>query len=526
MRYGVHRHLGGFFLVPIMACLLLSVLGGCSGLAPIRGASVSVHLTDTDDTRLGRAVAQAKQGQNNPSGVYPLSEPHAAYAARVLLMREADRSLDIQYYIWHADTTGYLLLAEVWRAAQRGVRVRLLLDDNGIAGLDPALAALDSHPHIEVRLFNPFVQRQFKFLGYLTDFSRLNRRMHNKSLTADSQATIVGGRNVGDVYFGAHPQMVFADLDMLAVGAVAGEVASAFDAYWNSPLAYPAASVVADVAPGASQQLEEKFASVQASAQARDFHEAVGRELSMAHQLTQAPRLEWVPVQLVVDPPSKTLQSEDVSTFLPEQIARALGQPRQTLDLVSPYFVPGKSGSAQLAQLAATGVKLRVVTNSLASNDVSAVHSGYAKHRLTLLHSGASLYELKPDAQAAPTRHPWSLSTLTGSSRSSLHSKTIAIDKQRVFVGSFNLDPRSAWLNTEMGLVIHSHKLAAAVSDGLDAHLAASAYRLDLADDGRSIQWLEQSSLGPVRYLTEPKAGFMRRLLVNLMSLLPIDWLL
>jgi putative cardiolipin synthase len=508
------------------ATVLAVFLGGCARLPVNHDIAVNMHLTDTANTRLGQAVTQARGDQTQPTGVYPLSEPHAAYAARVLLIREADRSLDIQYYIWHADTTGYLLMAEVWRAAQRGVRVRLLLDDNGIAGLDPELAALDSHPNIEVRLFNPFVQRQFKFLGYLTDFKRLNRRMHNKSLTADAQATIVGGRNIGDVYFGADAQMVFADLDVLAVGAAAGEVATAFDAYWQSPLAYPVASIVASVARDASRLLEDKLASVQASPEARGFHEAVGRELSLAHQLRQAPALEWVPVQLVFDPPSKALQGTDESAHLPEQIAQAIGQPKHSLDLVSPYFVPGKSGTAQLSRYPRAGVKLRIVTNSLASNDVSAVHSGYAKHRLALLRSGASLFELKPDAQAAQIKHPWSLSSLAGSSWSSLHSKTIASDGQRVFVGSFNLDPRSVRLNTEMGLVIHSQQLAAAVSAGLDAQLASSAYQVELAADGQSLQWLEQTPQGPVRYQTEPKAGLWRRLTVMLMSLLPIDWLL
>jgi len=320
--------------------------------------------------------------------------------------------------------------------------------------------------------------------------------------------------------------MVFADLDVLGVGAVASEVATAFDAYWNSLLVYPVASIVASVAPDPSRQLEEKFASVRASPEAREFHEAVDREVSLALQLTQAPTFEWVPVQLVFDPPSKALQHANESANLPEQIAQAIGQPVQTLDLVSPYFVPGKNGTAQLSRFPAAGVKLRIVTNSLASNDVAAVHSGYAKQRLALLRGGATLFELKPDAQATQTKHNWLLSSLAGSSWSSLHSKTIAVDRQRVFVGSFNLDPRSVRLNTEMGLVIHSHQLAAAVSNGLDEQLVSSAYQVELAADGQSIEWLEQTPQGLVRHQTEPKASLLRRLSAMLMSLLPIDWLL
>src|SRR6476659_6763370 len=188
-----------------MAVLLVAglLLAGCSALPPLNQQTMSTALTDTADTRLGKAVHAQAQAQSDKSGIYGLEVPQEAFAARVLLARAAERSLDVQYYIWHGDTTGYLMFEEIWNAAERGVRVRLLLDDNGIAGLDSIIAALDSHPNIEVRLFNPFAQRSFKALGYVTDFSRLNRRMHNKSFTADTQATIVGGRNIGDEYFGA-----------------------------------------------------------------------------------------------------------------------------------------------------------------------------------------------------------------------------------------------------------------------------------------------------------------------------------
>src|SRR6185503_18781301 len=170
---------------------------GCASLPASVDRQHSAALADTGNTRLGRALAPLVRANAGKSGIHALDNAREAFAARVLLARAAERSLDVQYYIWHGDTTGYLMFEEIWNAAERGVRVRLLLDDNGIAGLDSIIAALDSHPNIEVRLFNPFAQRSFKALGYVTDFSRLNRRMHNKSFTADTQATIVGGRNVG-----------------------------------------------------------------------------------------------------------------------------------------------------------------------------------------------------------------------------------------------------------------------------------------------------------------------------------------
>jgi putative cardiolipin synthase len=194
------------------------LLAGCASLPRQEGRTPSAALTDTGETRLGKAVQAAAAAHPGESGVYALPIPRDAFAARVVLARRAERSLDIQYYIWHADTTGFLIFEEVWNAAGRGVRVRMLLDDNGIAGLDPTIAALDSHPNIEVRLFNPYPNRGLKVLGYLTDFKRLNRRMHNKSFTADGQATIVGGRNIGDEYFGAGDETEFVDLDVVAVG--------------------------------------------------------------------------------------------------------------------------------------------------------------------------------------------------------------------------------------------------------------------------------------------------------------------
>ena len=216
-------------------CLLAGLAtAGCATLPSLDGLQQpSSAYTDTGDTRLGQAIDAGAAGHPGKSGVYALSKPLDAFAARVLLARAAERSLDVQYYIWHGDVTGYLMFEEIWKAAERGVRVRLLIDDNGISGLDPTMAALDSHANIEVRLFNPFANRSMRMLGYATDFSRLNHRMHNKSFTADGRATIVGGRNIGDEYFGAGQHISFADLDVIAVGPAATDVGAAFDLYWN-----------------------------------------------------------------------------------------------------------------------------------------------------------------------------------------------------------------------------------------------------------------------------------------------------
>jgi putative cardiolipin synthase len=509
--------------VSALLVVLVVFVGGCAGLPKLDGRVASTALTGTGDTRLGAAVRAAAAAHPGKSGIYPLEIPTDAFAARVVLMRAAERSLDVQYCIWHGDTTGYLLLGEVWDAAERGVRVRVLLDDNGIAGLDAAVAALDSHPNIEVRLFNPFVNRRFKALGFLTDFDRVNRRMHNKSLTADTQATVVGGRNVGDEYFGAGGGMVFADLDVLAVGPAASDVAGEFDLYWNSESAYPAELIVGAARPDAVPALKAKVESVRESPEAREYVEAVKATRLIEALIAQNLPIEWVPVRLVYDEPTKALGKADDAELLFTRLHQAVGKAQREIELISPYFVPGKAGTAALSALPQQGVRLRIVTNSLAATDVGAVHAGYAKRRKPLLRGGAKIYELKPDARTPQAEASGrAAGGGFGSSSASLHAKTFAVDRSRVFVGSFNFDPRSLRLNTEMGLVIESAKLADAVSTGLDRAVERSGYEVVLGKNG-GLEWVERTEQGEVRYSREPKTGFFRRLWVGFMSLLPIE---
>ncbi len=516
-------------LAPATAlCLLTVLLAGCASLPRQEGRAVSSVLTDTGETRLGKSVQAAAAAHPGESGIRGLSIPWEAFAARVRLARNAERSLDIQYYIWHADTTGFLMFEEVWKAAERGVRVRMLLDDNGIPGLDPTVAALDSHPSIEVRLFNPYLNRGFKPLGYLTDFKRLNRRMHNKSFTADGQATIVGGRNIGDEYFGAGDETVFVDLDVVAVGPIAGEVGAAFDLYWNSDSAYPAASIVPAAGPDAVASMKAKFAAVQASPEAVEYIEAVRAtklvEELMAHEL----QMEWTRVQLVCDEPSKTLDEAEESELMLTRLKQVIGSPDREIDIISPYFVPREGGTRTLCGYEQAGARVRILTNSLAATDVGSVHAGYSKSRKPLLRCGTELYELKPQGGPAESSRETAKPKGSGggSSSASLHAKTISIDRSRVFVGSSNLDPRSVNLNTEMGVVMDSPELAARVSDWLDQSLDRVAYHVILAPNGSSLEWVEETDLGEVRLHNEPKTTFFKRLTVSIFKLLPIDWML
>ena len=495
-------------------------LTGCGALPALPERPASRHLSSTDDTALGRGV-QAAGVHDGRSGVRALSDPLEAFAARMLLAGTAERALDVQYYIWRDDETGTLLLDALRRAADRGVRVRLLLDDNGTSGLDPLLLALDAHPQVEVRLFNPFQRRSFKALGYLTDFARLNRRMHNKALIADTQVAVVGGRNIGDEYFGADAALDFVDLDVLAAGPVAGEIAALFDAYWNSPLAYPVA-VLAAATPASESLLARRLAEWAGSPATARYGRAV-RETDLVAQLIAGTLvLDWVPIRLVADPPAKAEGKADPATWMATDLMAALGRADREVDLVSPYFVPGARGTAALARYAERGVKLRIVTNSLAATDVAAVHAGYARRRLDLLRAGVRLYELKPDPGASERPRRQTI----GSSAASLHGKTFTLDRQRAFVGSLNIDPRSIRFNTEMGLVIDSPALAGMISASLDEWLPANAYELRLGEGGDRIEWIERTPGGVVVHREDPRAGLWRRLVVALLSLLPIEWLL
>jgi phosphatidylserine/phosphatidylglycerophosphate/cardiolipin synthase-like enzyme len=509
----------GIFLA---ATLVLSTVG-CTNLPSLEGRAESAAFVDTDATRLGRAIAPGLSAHPGKTGIHALYVPGDAFATRYLLATAAERSLDVQYYIWRGDQTGYLLLDALWRAAARGVRVRLLLDDMNTAGLDETLAVLDAHPNIEVRLYNPLAHRGLRILNFLTDFTRVNRRMHNKSFTADNQATIVGGRNVGNEYFGAGSGTLFEDLDVLAIGPAVREVSKAFDLYWNSPSAYPVSGLVGEAGPDAAAKLEARFAAAHADPDAVAYVEALRETRFVKELLGGTLDLEWTSARLLRDDPAKTLDTaERKDLLLLEDLLLTVTQPEQSFDLVSPYFVPGEKGAADLGAVAGRGVTVRVLTNSLAATDVAVVHAGYAKRRRGLLEAGVQLYELKP---TLPDDGPGGQRRSGGSSSASLHAKTFALDRSRIFVGSFNFDLRSALLNTEMGLMIESRALAQRLGMTFDSRIPREAYEVRLAGDGR-LEWISRTPSGEMRYNTEPGTGLLKRLWIEFLSILPIEWLL
>ena len=505
----------------LLACALLA--GGCASLPPPQGRTPSYAIQDTADTLLGRDVAPLVAAHPGQSGIAVLEDPYDAFAARVLMANAAERSLDAQYFIWHADAVGLLLWDAVWQAANRGVRVRLLLDDANTSGLDPLLAALDAHPNIELRLYNPFAYRGSRALGYATDFVRLNRRMHNKSYTVDNQVSVVGGRNIANGYFAADLAFGFADLDVVLIGPVVQQVSQQFDLYWNSASAYAAADFVGTAPADAAAHIN--LAATQSDPLAVAYLDVVSQSEILRQMLEQDVPMDWSFAQVLYDTPEKTLdRSQRTDVLLLPALVERMGRPTRTFDIISPYFVPGEDGTAMLAELARDGVKVRVLTNSLASSDERIVHAGYMKRRRDLLRAGVALYELKPTAnrQETKVRGRFGPAKVAG-----LHAKTYAVDGERIFVGSFNFDPRSLHLNTELGVVIHNPRAAVELSEFFDQDVLQQAYELRLGPDGQALVWIERDALGQeTRYDADPESHWANRAAVELLSHLPIDWLL
>ena len=499
------------------ALLALSLaLASCSSLPPLEGRVASTAIVQTDDTRLGKALMPLTMAHPGLVGIHALADGRDAFAARAVLAQAADRSLDVQYYIWRNDTTGQLMFDALKNAAERGVRVRLLLDDNNTAGLDEALAALDAHPLIEVRLFNPNAIRSLRAVGLVADFMRLNRRMHNKSFTADNQVTIIGGRNVGDEYFGVAGDISFADLDVIAAGPVVRAVSDDFDLYWNSPSAYPLVLLAPDAVPAPAMKVD---------AEATAYIEAIKRSAFLEQLVGGSLPLEWARTRFVSDDPAKVMGKAAPEANIAFKLRDLLGEPQRSLDLVSPYFVPGEEGAAAFVDLAKKGTRTRILTNSLEATDVAAVHAGYAKWRKPLLEAGVTLYELRREATDEPSREKRGSGSGIGSSDASLHAKTFGVDGNRVFVGSFNFDQRSIHLNTEMGMVIDSPALATRLGETLDRTLPTRAYEVELDEQG-SVIWLERRGEQVIRHEKEPGTSWFKRAAVKALSWLPIDWLL
>ncbi|MBB4859553.1 putative cardiolipin synthase [Novosphingobium chloroacetimidivorans] len=495
-------------------------------LPPHRAEPPSHADLDTALTKLGREVESLGPDDAELTGLKLLRDGKDAFAARVLLARSAERTLDVQYYIWHDDLSGSLLLDELEAAARRGVRVRLIVDDIGTARLDARLACLDAQPNFEIRLYNPCAVRWPKPINYLFDFRRLNRRMHAKSFTVDSQATILGGRNIGDEYFAARKEGQFADLDVLAVGAVVPDVSRAFDAYWNGAQVRPVASLVGRVSAGRRRKVERARESMATSERAERYREAVRSRKLFGEMTDGTVSMIWARAELVNHDYQES-GARDGPTDLRALMPAGLGMPESQIDIISGYFVPTARGTAELGDLARRGVRVRVLTNSFAATDVGFVHTGYAPLRLPLLQAGVRLFEMPAPDDKPKTARKF-VRTRSASARAlrdegrSLHAKTIGVDGRQVYIGSANFDPRSAHLNTEMGLLIDSPELAANLARSFERDIAENVYCLGIGPDG-NICWTDARDDDPEPESTEPGTNPFSRALVRALSRLPIE---
>ena len=506
--------------------LLTLLAGACATLPSGIERPVSRAYPDTDDTVLGRAVAGPTLEHPGQSGFRLLGDGLNAFVARAVLAQLAERSIDAQYYLLHDDMTGILFVDQLLQAADRGVRVRLLVDDMDLGGRDRGAVALDAHPHIEVRLFNPFSRKRGRGIQLLTRFGDVTRRMHNKSFTVDNRVSILGGRNIGDEYFDAHPQLRFADLDVTVIGPLVQDVSSSFDRYWNSELAYPA-SALSDHAPNdeALSALRRALRERSDAFQRSPYRQGLS-ESSLASQLRRGEvDFRWGSGTVLADDPEKILADRDSTEYhMAPTLAPYFTGVSRELIIFSPYFVPGDEGTSLLTDLSERGVRVRVLTNSLASTDVAVVHAGYAKYRKALLRAGVELYEVDKQLSGTERKHKRGPH---GSSKASLHAKSFVFDRRQVFIGSLNLDPRSLYENTEIGVVLDLAEVAGEMGRYFDDGIDRVAFRLALEETpagGERIVWLKTIGPGEQRvYTREPHTSIWRRLWVALIGLLPVE---
>ncbi|MDD9332929.1 MAG: phospholipase D family protein, partial [Bartonella sp.] len=380
-----------------------------------------------------------------------------AFCVRAIGAAQAGRSLDLMYYIWDDDLTGRLLLSEVVKAADRGVRVRLLLDDINAQGRDPAYVALDKHPHIEVRVFNPGRARTGGLRRCLEIILRaimVTRRMHNKAFIVDGRVVLVGGRNLSDSYLGVSKQSSFRDLDLMLIGPSVKKIETIFDNFWNSAVVLPIHTLVVPDREGDLDIWKAKLRRFRNSKVAKVYLTYVNKHINFEYFIQIGKRLFVAEkVDVLSDPPEKALRKH-TANWLMEALSQVIDSAKKTIQITSPYFVPGKEGTRSFRNLVSKGINVKILTNSLAATDVAIVHGGYAPYRKVLLKSGVQLYELKPDGGTHRLR-------LFRSNKASLHTKAFLIDCKTAFIGSLNFDPRSVSLNTEMGILFQCSPIAA-----------------------------------------------------------------
>jgi putative cardiolipin synthase len=487
-----------FYVVP----LLLTLLAGCASAPLEYPKEESFALADTSQTREAKESREWLGGRDNVNGFYPLTQGYDAFGARLRLIDLAEASIDAQYFLMKPDNAGLVFAAKLLDAADRGVRVRFLLDDVFTKVKDSGLAMLDAHPNIEVRIFNPIARKGIYAFNYVGHFSLSNRRMHNKAFIVDNQVAVVGGRNIAAEYFQLETTGEFIDFDMLSVGPIVREVSSQFDLYWNHKLAVPMEALYKEEdGEETIEQTQARMKREMAKAGESIYADAINTQvIKQFDSLELKPYI--APARLLTDDPQKLL--EDVSQekqIVVNEMRQAFREAESEIIIITPYLIPRDRGIELVKELIDRGIRITIVTNSLATNNHTMVHSAYASYRKRLLEAGVELWEARADAAKITTPEGESqLDKLT------LHTKGILIDRKRVFVGSLNLDPRSIDINTEMGLLIDSPELGERLTESSRKRIPMIAYRVKMDEEG-DLSWHATIDGKEVVETTEPQTS-------------------
>jgi len=504
----------------LLVSLTLLGLTACATVDFDHPKEPSYALSDFDGTWLDGITDPFEEANPGKSGFYLQTDGIDALAARIYIAQRAQKTIDAQYYLITNDSIGYVFINSLLQAADRGVRVRLLLDDIQTKGYDTGMAALDSHPNFEVRVFNPFAGRAMRIGDGVTSFSRVNRRMHNKSFTVDNQITIVGGRNIADEYFGARSDVNFGDVDVLAVGPVVRDVSTMFDQYWNHEAAAPVpafAKMPADPAE-ALLKLRERIAEEIETIKQSQYAEAVIADYEGYLQSTME-IFNWADYELAWDSPDKVYKKVaregHIQTII-SKLKTSIDEAKEEVIIISPYFVPRKEGIEYLLRLRKRGIDVTVITNSLAATNHTIVHTGYAPSRKKLLQAGVKLREVRFNAGLDGIERGG-----TGATLATLHTKAFIVDCEDLFIGSFNWDPRSVYINTELGVIIKSSEMSSWVCDRLDVALDDKTYDVVVNDKGK-VRWIDRSGDQEIILSKEPDTSWWTRFKVGIQRILPI----
>ena len=504
------------FRAGILLMLAALLLTGCASVPKEYPRPPSKAFPGYASTAIGAYFEKAAVSHPGLSGFAIFPDGSRAFTARIAMTELAEKTLDLQYFDWEADATGRILAERLVRAADRGVRVRILVDDLHLKGRDAVVAALDAHPNIEIRLFNPFAHRSGHVLDFIADFDRVNHRMHNKLFVMDNAVVIVGGRNIGNHYFEVHQHVNFRDLDVVAGGPVVREASGVFDHFWNSDWAVPVRAMVSR--PATEADLQRVLQTGHEQIVKEPYPYPLDQDVtSLKSELTAIfDAFIWAPGHMIFDDPNE-IKKYGRTTTMTERFFRRIERLNSELLIEVPYLVVRERGLAAVKRLRDRGVRIRILTNSLASNDVLAAHAGHAEHRDELIAAGVELYELRSEPTVKKR-----IFFLTGSSRSTLHNKVMVFDRKDVFIGSLNLDPRSGDINTEAGLYIESPKLAAQVIAYMDEGVRPeNSYRVLLDADG-DIYWVTETNGKTERYDHDPNSTAWQRAKVRFIRMLPV----